>query len=86
MASTAPVPHPIPGPLAELIAQRFKVLAEPMRIKLLDCLRESDKTVGEMQAAPGVSQQNRLEAPRRPAQRGHGDAHEAGDGGALRDR
>jgi DNA-binding transcriptional ArsR family regulator len=40
------------------VAQRFRVLGEPMRIKLLDRLRESDATVGELQAALGASQQN----------------------------
>jgi DNA-binding transcriptional ArsR family regulator len=53
-----PVPHPLPEPLIELVAQRFRVLGEPMRIKLLDLLRERDATVGELQAAVGASQQN----------------------------
>lgn len=50
--------HPIPDPLVELIAQRFRVLAEPMRIKLLDRLRGGGATVGELVAATGASQQN----------------------------
>ena len=53
-----PVPHLLPKPLVEFVAQRFRVLGEPMRIKLLDRLRDSDATVGELQEAPGVSQQN----------------------------
>ena len=53
-----PVPHPLPEPLIELVAQRFRVLGEPMRIKLLDQLREGDATVSELQAALGASQQN----------------------------
>jgi DNA-binding transcriptional ArsR family regulator len=52
------MPHPIPEPLVELIAKRFRVLAEPMRIRLLDRLREGDATVGELQEALGASQQN----------------------------
>jgi DNA-binding transcriptional ArsR family regulator len=52
------VPHPLPEPLVELVAQRFRVLGEPMRIKLLDCLRESDASVTELQEALGASQQN----------------------------
>jgi DNA-binding transcriptional ArsR family regulator len=44
--------------MIELVAQRFRVLGEPMRIKLLDRLRESDATVGELQDALGASQQN----------------------------
>jgi len=52
------VPHPLPEPLVDLIAARFRVLAEPMRIKLLDRLREGDATVQELQQALGASQQN----------------------------
>jgi DNA-binding transcriptional ArsR family regulator len=52
------VPQPLPEPLIELVAQRFRVLGEPMRIKLLDLLRERDATVGELQDALGGSQQN----------------------------
>ena len=51
-------PHPLPAPLIELVAQRFRVLGEPMRIRLLDQLREGDATVGELQQALGASQQN----------------------------
>jgi DNA-binding transcriptional ArsR family regulator len=58
MASATPAPHPLPEPLIELVAQRFRVLGEPMRIKLLDQLREGDATVGELQHALGASQQN----------------------------
>ena len=58
MASATPAPHPLPEPLIELVAQRFRVLGEPMRIKLLDQLREGDATVGELQHTLGASQQN----------------------------
>ena|SRR6266496_1965527 len=58
MAPAPPVPHPLPDQLVELIAQRFKVLAEPMRIRLLDRLRDEAATVGELQEALGASQQN----------------------------
>jgi len=58
MASNPPVPHPLPDPLVELIAQRFRVLGEPMRIKLLDSLRDGAASVGELQEAVGASQQN----------------------------
>lgn len=58
MDDLPPVPHPLPEPLIELVAQRFRVLGEPMRIKLLDRLREGDATVGELQQALGASQQN----------------------------
>ena len=50
--------HPLSDPLIELIAARFRVLAEPMRIKILDQLRSGDGTVSELQDALGASQQN----------------------------
>jgi len=42
----------------ELIAQRFRVMGEPMRIKLLDRLRDGSATVGELVEALDASQQN----------------------------
>jgi DNA-binding transcriptional ArsR family regulator len=58
MSTIPPVPHPLPDLLADLIAQRFKVLSEPMRIKLLDRLRDGAATVHELTEALGASQQN----------------------------
>jgi DNA-binding transcriptional ArsR family regulator len=52
------IPHPLPEQLVDLIAQRFRVLGEPMRIKLLDRLRDGEATVGELQEALDASQQN----------------------------
>jgi DNA-binding transcriptional ArsR family regulator len=52
------IAHPLPDPLIDLIAHRFRVLGEPMRIKLLDQLREGSATVQELQDATGGSQQN----------------------------
>ena len=52
------VTHPLPDLLVELIAQRFRVIGEPMRIKLLDRLRDGSATVGELGEALGASQQN----------------------------
>jgi DNA-binding transcriptional ArsR family regulator len=54
----ATIPHPIPDTLAELIAQRFLVLGDPTRIRLLDQLRDGPATVGELQKVVGGSQQN----------------------------
>ena len=51
-------PHPLPDDLVELIARRFRVLSEPMRIRLLDVLRDGGATVAELQEATGSSQQN----------------------------
>ena len=58
MNTATQVPHPLPEPLAELIAERFRVLGEPMRVRLLDFLREGSATVQELQEATGASQQN----------------------------
>jgi DNA-binding transcriptional ArsR family regulator len=52
------MPHPLPDDLVELIARRFRVLGEPMRIKLLDRLREGEASVNELAEALGASQQN----------------------------
>lgn len=52
------LPHPVPDDLVELIAQRFRAMAEPMRIRLLDHLRDGEATVGELSEALGASQQN----------------------------
>ncbi len=58
MHNTADIPHPLPTPLVELIAERFRVLGEPMRIRLLDALREAPATVQQLQLATGASQQS----------------------------
>jgi DNA-binding transcriptional ArsR family regulator len=50
--------HPLPDELIELIARRLRVIGEPMRIKLLDCLRDGEATVLELTAATGATQQN----------------------------
>ena len=52
------VPHPLPEPLVELIAQRFRVMGEPMRIRILDALRDGPMTVNELTVALGGTQQN----------------------------
>lgn len=52
------LPHPLPDPLAELIAERFAALADPTRIKLLDRLRDGEASVSELVEATGASQQN----------------------------
>ena len=54
----ASIPYPLPEPLVDLIARRFRVLGDPNRIRLLDLLREHDATVTELHEALGASQQN----------------------------
>lgn len=58
MTEPVAVPHPLPEALVELIAQRFRVIGEPMRIRLLDALRDGPLTINELSAALGASQQN----------------------------
>ena len=50
--------HPLPDELVELIAERFRALSEPTRIKLLDRLRGGEATVLELTEAIGTTQQN----------------------------
>ena len=52
------MPRPLPEPLIEVIAERFRVIGEPMRIRLLDALRDGESTVGELTERLGASQQN----------------------------
>jgi DNA-binding transcriptional ArsR family regulator len=53
-----PLPHPLPDPMVELIARRFRVIGEPMRIRILDRLRGGEATVAELTQSLGTSQQN----------------------------
>ncbi len=53
-----PVPSPLPDQLVQLVAQRFRVLGEPARIKLPDALRSGPASVGELATRVGLSQQN----------------------------
>ena len=46
-----------PGAL-ELVAARFRMLAEPMRLRLLNELRGGEKTVTELVEATGAGQAN----------------------------
>ena len=58
MAESFSIPHPLPAPLVDVIAQRFRVIGEPMRIRLLDALRDGPLTINELTEALGASQQN----------------------------
>jgi DNA-binding transcriptional ArsR family regulator len=55
---STPIPHPLPEPVIELVAQRFRVLGEPMRIRILEHLREGEATVQDLTTALETSQQN----------------------------
>jgi DNA-binding transcriptional ArsR family regulator len=58
MPTRTAVAHPLSPLLVELIAQRFRVIGEPMRIRLLDHLRTGPATVGGLSEAVGATQQN----------------------------
>ena len=52
------LPHPIPAELAEVIAQRLRVIGDPTRIRLLDALRQEELSVGQLAVLLDTSQQN----------------------------
>lgn len=52
------MPRPVPDELIDLIAQRFRVIGEPMRIKMLDAMHDGELTVGELVERTGSTQQN----------------------------
>ena len=58
METRVSTPDPLPGPLVDAIAARFRVLGEPMRLRLLDRLRHGEASVGELAVTLGASQQN----------------------------
>ena len=53
-----PIPHPLPEDLAELIARRFRALGDPLRVRLLDLLRDGEQTVNALAEQLGAGQQN----------------------------
>lgn len=53
-----PLAKPISPVQIERIARTFRVIGEPMRIRLLDAMRDGEATVGELVGATGASQQN----------------------------
>ena len=56
--SVPAITHPFPDQLVELIAGRFKALADPTRIRLLQRLHEGEATVTQLTEAAGTTQQN----------------------------
>ena len=49
---------PLTPELLELVAERFKALSEPARLRLLNALREGERTVTELMEATGLGQAN----------------------------
>jgi len=54
----AGVPHPLPDDLADVIARRFRAISDPLRIKLIDRLRDGERSVNELADVLGAGQQN----------------------------
>ena len=52
------LPHPLPEDLAELIARRFRALSDPLRVRILDLLRERELSVSVLAERLDASQQN----------------------------
>ncbi len=52
------VPHPLPPLVIEIVAERFRALGEPMRIRIVDLLRDGEMTVGEIAERLDTTQQN----------------------------
>jgi DNA-binding transcriptional ArsR family regulator len=52
------VSHPLSDEFVELIAERFRALSEPTRIKLLDRLRLGEASVLDLSDAMATTQQN----------------------------
>ena len=52
------LPHPLPDDLAELIARRFRALGDPLRVRVLDLLRDQELSVSVLAEQLGAGQQN----------------------------
>ena len=50
--------HPLPDDLLALVAERFRALGEPTRIKLLERLSEGEATVLDLTELVGTTPQN----------------------------
>jgi DNA-binding transcriptional ArsR family regulator len=50
--------YPLTPELLDLVAERFKALAEPARLRILSALREGEKTVSELMEETGLGQAN----------------------------
>jgi ArsR family transcriptional regulator len=44
--------------LMDIVAERFRVLGEPMRLRILDALRHKERTVSDLVDATGATQAN----------------------------
>jgi DNA-binding transcriptional ArsR family regulator len=52
------IQHPLPEPVVDLVARRFRALGEPLRIRLNERLMEGEASVQQLVVATGANQQN----------------------------
>ena len=52
------MPHPLPDALVDLIAERFRTIGDPTRIRILERLQDGEASVQELAEHVGSSQQN----------------------------
>ena len=50
--------HELTPDLIDLVAERFKVLSEPARLRILNCLRTREMTVTDLVSRTGLGQAN----------------------------
>ena len=81
-----PIPHPLPEPLVELVAQRFRLIGEPMRIRLLDRLRDGEPERRRARRGARRDAAERLQAPRRAPPGRHRQPAQGRQPRRLRDR
>jgi DNA-binding transcriptional ArsR family regulator len=53
-----PLSHPLPEEVVDVVARRFRALGEPIRIRLLERLREGEASVTELAALSDTTPQN----------------------------
>lgn len=52
------MPHSLPPEILDLIAERFRVLAEPARLRILNVLLDGERTVSDLVDETGLHQAN----------------------------
>ena len=52
------LPHPLPVEYARTVADRFRLLGDPTRLRLMDLLRDGERTVGSLADELGCTQAN----------------------------
>jgi DNA-binding transcriptional ArsR family regulator len=52
------LPHPLPIEYARTVADRFRLLGDPTRLRLMDLLRDGERSVGSLAVELGCTQAN----------------------------